>query len=384
MNSRLITILSAFTGAWGRPGGGLCGCNPGAGPYVDTERVTRPDFRSRPGRVININQASAALESREPGNMIKSLYVYSCNPVGSISDQTAMLRGLSREDLFTVVHERFMTDTARYADIILPATFSVEQTDCYTAYGYCTFGTARKVLEPAGQCKSNWDTFALLAKAMGYEDSYFDRTAEEVLEELLAHPASGLADISVEDRKTLEEGGVISTPFADHGRFLTENGRFRIVNESLADPVPRYAKNHGGTQSLRLVALPAFYTLNSIFEHREELTEKRGAMCLIMHPEDAAERGIADGDQVIVFNELAEVGFRAQLSSLIARGAVAAPGVYSMETAGGELLVNALTHGRLTDLGAATTLNDNTVEVRKYGDGYIKICNEHAMNAPQR
>lgn len=368
MNSRLLTILSAFTGAWGRPGGGLCGCNPGAGPYVDTERVTRPDFRSRPGRVVNINQASAALESREPGNMIKSLYVYGANPVGSVSDQTAMLRGLSREDLFTVVHERFMTDTARYADIILPAAFSVEQTDCYNAYGYCTFGTARKILEPAGQCKSNWDTFKLLAEAMGYDDAYFNRTEEEVLEELLSNPAAGLADISEEDKKTLQEGGVISTPFADHGRFLTESGRFRIVNESLSEPVPRYIENHGGAQPLRLVALPAFHTLNSIFEHRDELTGKRGAMCLIMHPEDAAERGIADGDTVTAFNELAQVRFRARLSDLIAKGAVASPGVYSMETAGGELLINALTHGRLTDLGAATTLNDNTVEVRKGGE----------------
>ena len=91
-------------------------------------------------------------------------------------------------------------------------------------------------------------------------------------------------------------------------------------------------------------------------------------MCLIMHPEDAAERGIADGDTVTVFNELAQVRFQARLSDLIAKGAVASPGVYSMETAGGELLINALTHGRLTDLGAATTLNDNTVEVRKGGE----------------
>lgn len=365
MNSRLITILSAFTGAWGKPGGGLCGCNPGAGPYVDTERVTRPDFCSRAARVININQVSAALESREPGKVIKSLYVYGSNPVGAISNQTAMLRGLAREDLFTVVHERFMTDTARYADLILPAAFSVEQTDCYGAYGYCTFGTAKKVIEPAGQCKSNWDTFVLLAKAMGYEDTYFDRTAEDVLEELLAHPLSGLADISEEAWRTLKEGGVISTPFADHSRFLTESGRFMIVNESLPEPMPRYIENYGGAQPLRLVAVPSFYTLNSVFEHRKDLTEKRGDMILIMHPEDAAERGIEDGDQVIAYNEQAEVSFRAQLSSLIAKGAAAAFGVYSMRTAGEELLVNALTHGRLTDMGEATTLNDNTIEVRK-------------------
>lgn len=365
MNNRLITILSTFTGAWGKPGGGFCGCNPGAGPYVDNDRVFRPDFRRRPGRVVNINQAAEALECREPGKVIKSLYVYGSNPVGSISNQTAMLRGLEREDLFTVVHERFMTDTARYADIILPATFSVEQTDCYNAYGYCTFGTAKKIIEPAGQCKSNWDTFSLLARAMGFEEPYFYRSEEQVLEELLSHPASGLADISDEDWRTLQEGGVISTSFADHGRFLTENGRFQIVNRKLSEPVPRYVENYGGKQPLRLVAVPAFYTLNSVFEYREDLVEKRGDMCLIMNPEDAAEREIADGDMVTAFNELAQVRFRARLTPLIARGAVGVPGVYRMESAEGGFLMNALTHGRVTDMGAATTLNDNTVEVRK-------------------
>ena len=126
--------------------------------------------------------------------------------MASVCCQKGIMEGLLRPDLFTVVHERFMTDTAMYADILLPAAFSVEQTDVYTAYGYCTFGTARKIIEPAGQSKSNWNTFCLLAQAMGYEEAYFKKTEEEMFEELLAHPMEGLSCISEEEWRILREG----------------------------------------------------------------------------------------------------------------------------------------------------------------------------------
>lgn len=367
MTTRLITILSAFTGAWGKPGGGFCGCNPGIGAYVESARVTRPDFRKKPGRKVNINQIGAVLTESESGQVIKSLYVYGLNPAASISDQAKVLQGLARADLFTVVHERFMTETARYADIILPATFSVEQTDCYGAYGYCTYGTAYRALEPAGECKSNWNTFRMLAQAMGYDEAYFKCTEEEMLDELLSHPGPGLAKISQADWKILREGGVIATPFADHRDFKTPNGRMMIVNRELELPLPCYQENYGGEEPLRLISVPAFHTLNSIFLEREELVEKRGAAQLLMHPEDAGERGIQDGDPVIVWNELAEVEFTARVTELVACGTVAAPGVYSSEITGGRFSVNALHHGRVSDLGAATTMNDNRVEVRLKG-----------------
>lgn len=368
MAVRLITILSAYTGAWGRPGGGLCGCNPGGGPYVDNDRVTRPDFRKRPGRKVNINELSSALTGGSYGKgdilPIRSLYVYGGNPVASVCSQKRLIEGLLRADLFTVVHERFMTDTARYADILLPAAFSVEQTDVYTAYGYCTFGTARKIIEPAGQCKSNWDTFRLLARSMGYEEEYFKKTEEEMLSELLMHPMEGLAGISEEDRSLLEEGGTISTAFADHGSFKTPSGRMMIVNQELADPMPHYTVNHGGRYPLRLVAVPGLYTLNSVFMDRKDLTEKQGPMELMLHPKDACSRGIKDKDRVVAWNDLGEVGFSAKITELVMEGAAAAAGVYDWTRAEGGLLVNALHHERLSDLGAATTLNDNTVDVR--------------------
>lgn len=364
MNVRLITILSAFTGAWGRPGGGLCGCSPAAGAYVDDRIVTRPDFRKRRGRNVNINLLGQALCGDREHGTVKSLFVYGGNPVCSVCGQSRVIEGLLRPDLFTVVHERFMTDTARYADIILPAAFSVEQSDCYLAYGYCTFGTAYKLIEPAGQCKSNWDTFCALAKAMGYEDEYFRRTQEDMVRELLSHPGQGLASLTEREWSVLEEGGVIDAGFADHRLFQTSSGKMRIVNPGQKEPMPRYLPVHGGNYPLRLIAVPSLYTLNSIFLDREELTRKRGDMQLMLHPEDADTRGIKDGDRVIAFNELAEVEFTARVTRLASPCAAAATGVYSMDSQFFGPLVNALHHQRLSDIGEATTLNDNTVDVR--------------------
>ena len=172
MTVRLITILSALTGAWQHPGGGLCGCTPIDTDYVNKSLITRPDFRKKPARKININQIGQAL-AMEGKEAVRGFYVYGCNPANTVSDQQLIIRGLEREDLFTVVHERFMTDTARYADIVLPATFSVEQTDIYRAYGYCTLSTGRKLVDAPGECREQLGIHsAFWQKAWGMADDY--------------------------------------------------------------------------------------------------------------------------------------------------------------------------------------------------------------------
>ena len=365
MTVRLITILSTFTGAWKRPGGGLCGCSPGGGPYIDIEHITRPDLRENTARRVNINKLASALNPGKNQTPIRCLHVYASNPVASVCDQQGIQTGLLAPDLFTVVHERFMTDTARYADIILPATFSVEHSDCYSSYGYCSFGTAYKTIPAPGECKSNWDIFCLLAKAMGYTDDHFDRSAEDLLGELLGHPMPGLQGLSDDQWKTLQQGGLISTPHADHTDWKTPSGKMEIVNAAMGAPMPQYQENHGGPYPLRLIAAPSSKTLNSIFLEREELVARRGPMTLSMHPEDAAPRGITDGDTVTAVNDLGEVTFVARVTPRVARGAVAAVGVFSTSRSANGNLVNTLHHERLTDIGEATTLNDNTVDVRK-------------------
>lgn len=363
MTVRLITILSVLTGAWQKTGGGLCGCTPIHSPYVNMALITRPDFRKQPARRLNINQLADAL-ALTGEEAVKSLYVYGGNPANTVSGQKQLLERLLRDDLFTVVHERFMTDTARYADIILPAAFSVEQPDIYRCYGYCTLGTGYKLIKAPGECKSNWDTFALLAKAMGYKESYFDRTEEEMVQFILDHPTEAVASQGEAATAVLQAGGTISMPFSDHLDFRTATGKIQIVNHELPDPVPHYTRNYGGNEPLRLVAAPSVYSLNSTFLNRDALMAARKDIHLLIHEADAAKRGIQNGQKILAFNDLAEVGFIARVTRNIAPGTVVAEGIYCCSQSLNGYTLNALHHQRLSDLGEATTLNDNTVEVR--------------------
>ena len=384
MTVRLIVILSLFTGAWKQPGGGLCGCTPIDRPYVDMDRILRPDFRKNPARSLNINQTASAL-ALSGKDAVRSFYVYGGNPANTVSNQEGVIEGLNREDLFTVVHERFMTETALYADIVLPATFSVEQHDIYRSYGYCTLGTAWPVIDPPGECKSDWDTFCLLARAMGYEEDYFKQTAEEMLLDILNHPTAAVEALPEDKKKILKSGGSIAMPYSDHLKVGTPSGRFRIVNEEMAEPVPRYIPSYGnkreeteGTKALasemnsdenryplHLIASPSVYTLNSEFRDREDLLKGRGPQKLIIHTEDAAARGILDGEEITAYNDLAAVAFQAVVSDRIARGNVVCEGVYRRDQCRGGKAFNALTHERLSDLAEGTTMNDNMVEIRR-------------------
>ena len=366
MTVRLITILSALTGAWQHPGGGLCGCTPIDTDYVNKSLITRPDFREKAARKININQIGQALAMEEK-EAVRGFYVYGCNPANTVSDQQLILKGLEREDLFTVVHERFMTDTARYADILLPATFSVEQTDIYRAYGYCTLGTGRKLVDAPGECKSNWDTFCLLAKGMGYSEDYFDRSEDEMLDILLSHPTKAIAETSDEAKETLRQGGSVVLPFSDHLAFGTETGKMMIVNEKLAEPMPHYTADYSAKCQdwpLHLVAAPSVWSLNSTFLDREQLMTSRKGMTLWLNPEDAKVRKIEDGMSVIAFNELGEVQFTACIDQRVAVGNAVSEGVFASHQTQNGCGFNTLTHGRLSDIGAATTMNDNRIDIR--------------------
>lgn len=366
MTVRLITILSALTGAWQHPGGGLCGCTPIDTDYVNKSLITRPDFREKAARQININQIGQAL-AMEGKEAVRGFYVYGCNPANTVSNQQLILKGLEREDLFTVVHERFMTDTARYADILLPATFSVEQTDIYRAYGYCTLGTGRKLVDAPGECKSNWDTFCLLANGMGYSDDYFDRSEDEMLDILLSHPTKAIAETSDEAKETLRQGGSVVLPFSDHLVFGTETGKMMIVNEKLAEPMPHYTADYSAKCQdwpLHLVAAPSVWSLNSTFLDRKQLMTSRKGMTLWLNPEDAKVRKIEDGMSVIAFNELGEVQFTACIDQRVAVGNAVSEGVFASHQTQNGCGFNTLTHGRLSDIGAATTMNDNRIDIR--------------------
>ena len=359
MTVRLIIILSLFTGAWQVPGGGLCGCTPFGTAYVDKKPVQRPDFRVNPARILNLSKTASAL-AMTGKDAVRALYVYGANPANTTSNQEGVIKGLEREDLFTVVHERFMTETALYADIILPAAFSVEQADIFEAYGYCTLASAPAAVPVYGEGKSNWETFRLLAEAMGFEEPYFKQT-EEALRLDLIDQVPGLSD---SDRAVLKAGGAVSMPFSDHLKGKTPDGRFLLTDEKLAEPMPRYIRLPDEADlPLRLVAAPSVWTLNSEFRDLEKMVRGRGEQALIMSPEDAGARGIKDGQKVVVYNELARVVFKARVREQTAPGTVVAEGIYRRDDTEGGKTFNALLREYLSDLGKGTTMCDNRVEV---------------------
>lgn len=347
--TRAIAALPAAVGAWAKRGGGTYGvCSSPS--LVDKSLVKLPHLARPETQTVNINQLGPALAGEGVRTPIHSLYVYHANPAAVTSDQNAVLRGLGREDLFTVVHERYMTDTARYADLILPAPYMVETEDLYTPYGYRQIQYVTPVTDPPGEVKGNWQVFSLLARAMGLDDPHFGRSVGELCREMVER--SRWLTGEQKARVLAGEPVVLETPFPLPVE--TEDGKIH-----LADPAPiTWYPPHGGPEALRLVCAPAVHTLNSSFNEVPALEQARGPMTLRMNAGDAARRGLSHGDVALCLNELGRVRFTVALDRDVAPGTVVAEGVYP-----GRDTVNALTHARLSDLGAATTLNDNTVEV---------------------
>ena len=346
--TRAVAALPAAVGAWTKRGGGTYGiCS--SPNLVDKSLVKLPGLAGDTQRV-NINLLGPALAGEGVRTPIHSLYVYHSNPAAVTSDQNAVLRGLAREDLFTVVHERYMTDTARYADLILPAPYMVEETDLYTPYGYRQIQYVRPVVPPPGEVKSNWEVFSLLAKAMGLEDAHFSRTPEDLCREMV----EGSAVLTPEEKARVLAGEpvVLETPFPLP--IETADGKIH-----LADPAPiTWYPPHGGPEPFRLVCAPAVHTLNSSFNEIPALTELRGGAAVRMNGADAARLGLIHGDRVKCANDLGEMVCALALDRAVAPGTVVAEGVFP-----GAHTVNCLTHARLSDLGEATTLNDNTVAI---------------------
>jgi anaerobic selenocysteine-containing dehydrogenase len=362
MTVRTIACLPALVGAYARPGGG---CFPGTstGAAFSLGTVTREDFILAPTRLVNMNRLGQALNELDAPRVM-SLYVYHSNPAVVAPDQNAVLAGLAREDLFTVVHERFLTDTARYADIVLPATSSLEHSDLYKSYGSYCLQRARPAIPPVGESLSNWEVFRRLAGAMGYQDPFFQQEADDLIDQLLARPSPWRENL---DGTALDEGRAVELVPPAGARFLTPSGKVEILNSKETHKLPCLLARHGEADGLPfdLMTAPSLYGLNSSFCERDDLRSRRRGMTILMNPADAASRGFADGDPVTVFNRLGEVLFTVELSPKVPPGLLVAEGVWWREFAPGERTVNALTSQRLTDQGGGSTFYDNRVDVRK-------------------
>lgn len=363
MTLRTLACLPAWVGAYAKPGGGAF-TSTSTGSAFPMRVVTREDLLPRSVRTINMNRLGWALTELDDPK-VASLYVYNANPAAVNPDQNAVLRGLVREDLFTVVHERFLTDTAQFADLVLPATSSLEHDDLYRSYGSYCVQRARAAVPPQGEAKSNLEVFQHLARAMGFTDDVFSRSADELIDALLAEPHPWRDGISAE---RLDQGLAVELDPGTRGdlRFDTPSGRIEILNPRDAEPLPRFLPTHSAADPhpLQLITAPAVQALNSTFLEREDLRRRMGAMAVQLNPEEAGARGLRDGDLVTVFNGLGEVAFTLKVTDKVPPGLAVAEGVWWRRFAPGDRTVNALTSQRLTDRGGGSTFYDNRVDVR--------------------
>jgi anaerobic selenocysteine-containing dehydrogenase len=361
MTIRSIICLPALVGAHGKRGGGCLAGTSTAGAFAMNE-VLREDFMVKKTRIINMNRLGWALnELNDPP--VQSLYVYHSNPAAVTPDQNQVLRGLEREDLFTIVHERFMTDTARYADIVLPSTSSLEHSDVYRSYGTYCIQRAKPAIPPVGESKSNWEVFSLLAQRMGFNAPFFHQTADDLIDHLLSVPSPMREGI---DEEAFSVGKAVEIPLPSDARtrFKTPSGKIEILNPKESHPLPCHLPPYEGDYPFRLMTGPSLYALNSSFREREDLRKNEKAMFLQMNPADAKAKGMKEGDPVSVFNQLGEVSFVLLVTPKIPSGVVVAEGVWWINHCPGPRSVNALTSQRLTDQGGGSTFYDNTVDVK--------------------
>ncbi|WP_296902251.1 molybdopterin-dependent oxidoreductase [uncultured Megasphaera sp.] len=357
--TRLITCLPAAVGAWGKAGGGLL-TSAGASKAYHKEIVTHSDWK-RPGtRVVNMCRLGEALTQDDS---IRSLFVYSSNPACTAPDQNQVLRGLMRDDLFTVVHERFMTDTARYADIVLPATTSLEHDDAYYSYGNYTIQCGWAAIPPVGQSRSNWDVACGLARALGWDEDFYKQSAKDLVEQLIASTVKWPCGV---DQDCLRSGRPTPLTLPDDYNqvYATKSGKIEIYNDALTPALPDYKPLEEDKGELAFINSPDMRILDSSFNERDELTNNR-TMVLFVHPDDATRFDLHDGQTVTLQNERGEADFTVEISDRTAPGHVVSEGVWWRERIKGAHSVNVLTSQRLTDEGAGSTFYDVRVDIKK-------------------
>ena len=316
-------------------------------------------------RLVSMNQLGAALTELDTPPVM-SLYVYHSNPAAIAPDQNAVIRGLERKELFTVVHERFMTDTARYADIVLPATTSLEHPDLYRCYGSYHAQRCGAAISPVGEAKSNRDVFCLLAAGMEMDEPFFDLSTDELIEMMLAEESPWRSTAVTEQ---LRQGKpVVLTPSTEPKKqWLTPSGKIEVLNIRADEPLPRLLPTHAELDGYPLRLQPATtpFALNSSFYERDNLRSKQNCMELLMNCVDAEARGLIDGETVEACNDQGTVRFVLRISGRVPAGTVVTERVWWREFIPGDRGVNALTSQRLTDGGRGSTLYDVAVEVKR-------------------
>jgi anaerobic selenocysteine-containing dehydrogenase len=375
---RTISLLPALTGSWKEVGGGLQ-LSVSQAHQFNRAGVERADLQQlalgREARMINMSQLGSALtEINDPP--VKAMVVYNSNPAAIAPNQNAVMRGLSREDLFTVVLEQFRTDTADYADVLLPVTTFLENTDLYLAYGHYHLQMARPAVAAPGECKSNVEIFRLLAQRMGFTDACFADTEDDMIRTLLASGHPFLEGITLERldrdrsvRLNVSPSGEPYRPFA-RGNFGTPDRKCHLDFPEL-EYVPPVESRHGDAAlrvkfPLEIISPKNDDSMNSTFGNRDSVDQQTAT--LHISGDDATVRGIVSGDQVRIFNDRGSVLLRAEVDGRVRPGVVAAPSVRWGKRSRDGRNVNAVTSERLTDFGGGPTFYSCLVQVERSGD----------------
>ncbi|HXU35998.1 MAG TPA: molybdopterin oxidoreductase family protein [Blastocatellia bacterium] len=378
MAVRAVSSLPALTGSWRDAGGGILLSTSGMFAF-DQNVLERPDLIPGNPRTINMSRLGEALTEADPP--VRAIYVYNSNPAAVAPDQSKVLTGFQREDLFTVVHEQFQTDTADYADILLPATTQLEHRDMVKPYGHYYLVYNEPAIQPMGEAKPNWEVFHLLAARMGFDDSCFEDSDEDIIRQAIATDYAPLRGITLDQLK--ERGWArlnlpeTFAPFAD-GRFLTPSGKCEFYSETLEqaglDPLPAFIPPRESPDSapelaarfpLQLISPPANSFLNTTFSHLSSFLKSEREPFIQLSAQDAERRGIDDGDTVRVWNDRGECRLVARITDRVKPGVAVALSIWWNKLSPGHANVNQLVSQELTDIGAGATFFDNLVEVQR-------------------
>ena len=396
---RAITCLPALVGAWRHVGGGTAEMPIWEFP-TRFDRICRPDFIKPGTRVINELELGSALSGEmalDPP--IKSLFVYNSNPVSQAPEQPKIVQGLQREDLFMVVSELFITDTARYADILLPATMQGEQYDLMVTWGHLYMMLNQPAISAPGECIPNVELFRRLAKTMGFDDAYWDMTDDEMLLEFYDWGSPQLQGITLD---LLKERGYMRLNVGDpdkrvphaEGNFKTPSGKCEFKSSAAAngnfvvpvwrsmyegmqpgepiDPLPDYIPPYESPGSnpdlakrypLSIVSPKPHAFLNTQYGNEERQRGRQGEQKILIHPTDARQRNIGNGTVVRVFNDRGAFEGLAELSDDLMPGLVMANVGYWPSLNRSGTSVNSISSDKHCTFGQAGSYSDNLVEV---------------------
>jgi anaerobic selenocysteine-containing dehydrogenase len=393
MAVRAITCLPGIIGAWKETGGGAFLSTSGMYPLKAATAFERHYLIPKGTRSINMSLLADALNDNNLAPPIKALVVYNSNPAAVCPDQSKVIRGLKRNDLFTVVLEQFPTDTVDYADIVLPATTQLEHWDLHTSYGHLHVQINEPAITPLGESLPNTEIFRLLSKAMKLEPELYKATDIELIKEALEPSAGGFNPANVMSKITFEqlkkEGSMRLdlpkdyAPFAN-GNFPTPSGKCEFFSTSMQklglDPLPSYTPSHEDPQTridlathypIQLLSPPDPAFLNSSFANLDWQKQDAGRPTLLISPVDAASRGITEEARVRIFNNRGEFLAHAKITDAVLSGVAVAQGLWWNKDVPGKANANATTSTAITDLGAGATFFDNLVEVEPVSNSDI-------------